>query len=65
MCVFCAAIPTAAAAGLALDSKQRKEAEKKGKPAPRLRPFPLLTAGVIFLLTLGSVFVHTKFPRFG
>jgi hypothetical protein len=63
--MFCAAIPTAAAAGLALDSQQRKEAEKKGKPVPRIRPFLLLTAGVIFLLILGSVFFHTRFPRFG
>jgi len=65
MCMFCAAIPTVAATGLSLDSKQRKEAEKKGKAAPRIRPFPLLTAGAVFLLMLGSVFFHTRFPRLG
>jgi len=65
MCMFCAAIPTVAATGLALDSKQRKDAEKQGKAAPRIRPFPLLTAGAVFLLMLGSVFFHTRFPRLG
>lgn len=65
MCMFCAAIPITAAAGTALDSKQRKDARQKGKPAPRIRPFPLLTAGAILLLMLGSVFFHTRFPRLG
>jgi len=63
--MFCAAIPTVAASGVALDSKQRKDAEKKGKAAPRIRPFPLLTAGAIFLLMLGSAYFHTRFPHLG
>jgi hypothetical protein len=63
--MFCAAIPTVAATGVALDSKHRKDAEKNGKAMPRIRPFPLLTAGAILLLMLGSVFFHTKFPRLG
>jgi len=61
MCMFCAAIPTVAATGVALDRKQRKDAAKQGKAAPRIRPFPLLTAGEVF----GSVFFHTRFPRLG
>ncbi len=65
MCMFCAAIPITAATGLALDSKQRQVATKKGKSLPRIRPFPLLTAAAIFLLMLGSVFFHAKFPRLG
>ena len=65
MCMFCAAIPITATAGVALDSKQRQKHRADGYPAPRLRPLPLLTAFAILLLMIGSVFFHLKFPRFG
>lgn len=65
MCMFCAAIPTAAAAGVALDSKQRKSRQQKGLPPQRVRPFAALTALVLFLLAVGSAIFHSKFPQVG
>ena len=63
MCVFCAAVPVAAATGTSLDSKQRKNAEAQGNPPKRIRPFVMLTMIVIFLLITGSVLVHTRYYR--
>lgn len=63
MCMFCAAIPVTAATGLAMDSKQRRAIQRQGRPAPRIRPFPLLTAFAILLMMIGSVIFHIKFPR--
>lgn len=65
MCMFCAAIPVAAATGVALDSKQRHKHQAQGHPSRRIRPIPLLTAITILLLMIGSFFIHLKFPRFG
>jgi hypothetical protein len=69
MCVFCAAIPVAASAGVALNNKQvqaRKQAEEAAVqqpegpvPAPQQQPILKVTAGVVFLLVLGSVTYHT------
>jgi hypothetical protein len=62
MCIFCAAIPAAAAVGSAASSKQReakRQAEAAGVKNPRTRPIPQITAGVIVLLLMGSVAYHT------
>ena len=66
MCMFCAAIPTAATIGVVVNSKQRtaeKLTQVEGKPAPRrhLATGPL-TAGVVTVLVMGSIFYHTHFP---
>ncbi|MGA2490383.1 MAG: hypothetical protein ABSF99_09425 [Anaerolineales bacterium] len=63
MCVFCAALPVAAATGTSLDNKQRKNVQAQGRTPKRIRPFMLLTMIVIFLLIVGSVIVHTRFQR--
>ncbi len=63
MCVFCAAIPVAAATGTYLDNKQRKNAQVLGHNQKRLRPFVLLTILVIFILVTGSVIVHVNYYR--
>ncbi len=62
MCVFCAAIPVAATTGVALNGKQlqaRREAEASGAEKPELKPVMQITAGVVFLLLIGSVTYHT------
>ena len=66
MCMFCAAIPTAATLGVVVNSKQRtaeKLAVAEGKPAPRrhVATGPI-TAGVVGLLVCGSIIYHTHFP---
>jgi hypothetical protein len=61
MCMFCAAIPAVTAAGLILDTRQRQEAEKSGRPLSNLRPFPVITALAIPVLLVGAVFVHSRF----
>ena len=65
MCMFCAAIPTAATLGVVMNSKQRtaiKTAQVEGKPLPRLRiATGPITAGVVGLLIVGSVVYHTHF----
>jgi len=63
MCVFCAAVPVAAATGAALDNKQRRNAQTQGRTSKFIRPFVLLTMIVIFLLIVGSVLVHTWYNR--
>lgn len=64
MCMFCAAVPVAAATGLALDNKQKQKQRAEGRVVARLRPFLLLAAAAILLLLLGSAFFHLRYPRF-
>lgn len=62
MCVFCAAIPVAATTGITLNSKQLKakqEAEAAGVEKPQVKPIMQITAGVVFLLLIGSATYHT------
>ena len=62
MCVFCAAIPVAAATGVALNNKQlhaRQQAEAAGAQGPQPRPIMKITGGIVFLLLIGSVTYHT------
>ncbi len=62
MCIFCAAIPVAATTGVALNGKQlqaRREAEAAGAEKPERKPVMQITAGVVFLLLIGSVTYHT------
>ncbi len=61
MCMFCVAVPVAAATGSSLDHKQRKNAEMRGLTSKRIRPYVLLTTIVVFLLVVGSVIVHTRY----
>ncbi len=62
MCVFCAAIPVATTTGITLNSKQlkaRQEAEAAGVEKPQAKPIMQITAGVVFLLLIGSATYHT------
>ncbi len=62
MCVFCAAIPVAATAGVKLNNQQlkvKREAEEAGQKEPEQKPILKVTAGVIVLLVIGSVTYHT------
>ncbi len=62
MCIFCAAIPVAATTGVTLNSKQlkaKREAAEDGQEAPKQKPVMMVTAGVVFLLMIGSVTYHT------
>jgi hypothetical protein len=62
MCMFCAAIPAATAAGAALNNKQneaKKQAEAAGVEDPRTKPIMKITAGVVVLLLIGSITYHT------
>lgn len=63
MCMFCAAIPAAAAVGAKLNAKQQaeaREAEVDGENIPA-KPIKAITGGVIVLLLVGSVIYHTRF----
>ena len=64
MCVFCAAIPTAASLGAYANSKQKervRKAAEQGKPAPRMIiPAGRVTAGAIVALVICSVVYHTQ-----
>jgi len=64
MCIFCAAVPVAAATGTSLDNRQRKKTQAQGTAPKRLRPYMLLTIIVLFLLVVGSVIVHTRYGWF-
>jgi len=60
--MFCAAIPAAAAAGIALNSKQlesKRQAENAGVEKPETKPVMQITAGVVILLMVGSAAYHT------
>ena len=61
MCMFCVAVPVAAATGTSLDNKQRKNINAQGRTPKRIRPFMALTIIVIFLLVIGSVIVHMRY----
>ncbi len=61
MCMFCAAVPVAAATGVSLDNKQRKNTRTQGRTPKRIRPFMLLTIVVIMLLLIGSAIVHLRY----
>ncbi len=52
MCMFCAAIPSAAAVGVRLEAQQRKQ-------AMRPRPIRALTIVSIGFLLAGSILYHT------
>jgi hypothetical protein len=62
MCVFCAAIPVAAAAGVTVNGKQleaKREAQAAGVENPRIKPVMQVTAAAIVVLMSGSVTYHT------
>ncbi len=62
MCIFCAAIPTATAAGAAINNKQnqaKKQAESAGVEDPKTKPVAQITTGLVVLLLIGSVTYHT------
>ncbi len=62
MCVFCAAIPVAATAGISLNNKQiqaKKQVENAGVEKPKVKPIMPITAGVVVLLMVGSITYHT------
>jgi hypothetical protein len=62
MCVFCAAIPVAAATGAAVNRKQVdavKEAQAAGVEDPQTRPIAKVTGGVVLLLLACSITYHT------
>jgi hypothetical protein len=53
MCMFCAAIPAAAAVGAKLN------ADRIRQPETRRLPIPTLTALAVALLLIGSITYHT------
>lgn len=62
MCMFCAAIPVAAATGVRLNSQQLKTAKKAadtGSALPARKPVMKITAGVMVLLAACSVAYHS------
>lgn len=57
MCMFCAAIPAAAAVGAKLNADQKKaQAQRETNPP---KPIAAMTAGAIILLVIGSITYHT------
>jgi hypothetical protein len=61
MCLFCTAIPAAAAVGANLNAKQiaaRQAVEQEGIEPPPEKPIIKATAGIIFLLAIGSLVSH-------
>ncbi len=62
MCMFCAAIPVAATAGISLNGKQleaKRQAEAAGVEKPETKPIMQITAGAVVVLLIGSVTYHT------
>ena len=57
MCMFCAAIPAAAAVGVKLDADQKR------KTAARRWPITKLTTLVVSLLLLASIVYHSLVYR--
>ncbi len=57
MCMFCAAIPAAAAVGAKLNADQKNALAQQKIDAPK--PIVAMTTGVIILLAVGSVTYHT------
>ena len=69
MCVFCAAIPVAAATGAAANRKQQQaanEARAAGVEDPKTKPIGRITAGIVLALLACSITYHslTKLPVF-
>ncbi len=66
MCVFCAAVPAVMAVGTAAQGRQReqrKAAEARGDPAPRLSlPVGKLTTAAVMVLVAAAVVYHTRPP---
>ncbi|MGA2503923.1 MAG: hypothetical protein ABSG01_07510 [Anaerolineales bacterium] len=65
MCICCVAVPVAAATGLSLDKKHRKNIQRNGWEPKQARPFVVLTVVAILLLNIGSVIIHTRFYQLG
>jgi hypothetical protein len=65
MCICCVAVPVAAATGLSMDKKLRKNVQKIGLEPKRARPFLVLNVIAILLLNAGSVIIHTRFYQLG
>ena len=62
MCMFCAAIPVATAAGATLNNRQvvsKRQAEAAGVENPQTKPIMPITAGIVVLLLIGSITYHT------
>jgi hypothetical protein len=62
MCVFCAAIPAAAAVGAKLNNEQvqrRLRTRAEGGQGAEAKPVLKITAGVVVLLLAGSITYHT------
>ena len=62
MCMFCAAVPAAAAVGANLNARQktaRQAAEEQGLEPPAEKPIARITLGLIAALAVGSVLYHT------
>ena len=62
MCIFCGAIPVAAATGVSLNARQLKiqrKADQDRLAQPPARPIAQATAGIVVLLMLGSVLYHS------
>ncbi len=60
--MFCAAIPAAAATGVALNNKQVQQlrlAQESNEPTAKPRPILKIAAGVVTLLLIGSITYHT------
>ena len=53
MCMFCAAIPLAAATGAKLNAHQRR------RPPGRQLPMAAVTGALILVLAIGSAIYHT------
>lgn len=62
MCMFCAAIPAAAAVGAKMNNVQlqrRRQIQAQGGQGAPARPVLKITAGVVVLLLAGSITYHT------
>ena len=57
MCMFCAAIPIAAATGAKLNADQKRD-QAAGK-IERPKPIAVITGGAVVLLLVGSMTYHT------
>jgi hypothetical protein len=64
MCMFCAAVPTVAALGLAVRGEQKEkiqEAQARGEPPPRsLVPAGKATAAALAVVVLAAVLYHVQ-----
>jgi hypothetical protein len=62
MCMFCAAIPAAAAVGAKMNndqSQRRRQIPTADGHAAKEKPVIKITAGVVVLLLAGSITYHT------